>query len=136
MITALLLHLSHFPSFGSALPLLAVGTMLYPATIRWAKDMWGHYAVTFGDYTGPASYVTGGEALTASMIKLGVIEFATIGFAHKSDNLTAVVFKYNGVTGKVQAYWGNAGAVSAFPEVDSTTDLSAYTARMMFMGRG
>lgn len=112
----------------------------FPATgIRWGLDVFGHYAVAVADYTGPAGpggYVAGGEAVAAGAVKLGAIEVAFDGLASGAAATDAVIYHYNRGTGKVQAFWGNGAAASQLTEVTAGTDLSAYTGRLVFMGRG
>ena len=109
----------------------------YPAPLaRWAKDVWGHFAVTQALYAGPAEYVTGGEAVTPGQVKLGVIEFVPPAVGMKSDRTDAVIYVYDRDNGKMVAYWANAGAASQLLEVTATTDLSGYPATMLFFGRG
>src|SRR4051812_24085627 len=115
MISTLFVHtlMSHpfmvgllFLAFGTT-----VGTFTYPATgARWPKDIIGHFAASFFDYTGSNSYTTGGDALSAGAIKLGAVEYVFPGWGIKSDGSDAVVFVWNKATGKIQAFWGNAGA--------------------------
>lgn len=85
---------------------------------------------------GPSTYTTGGDAVSASDMKLGRIEYwpptvlpATTGAA------TAVVAVYNYTTGKLQFFWqtGASGA-AALPEVDNGTNLSDYTGRTLVHG--
>jgi len=89
-------------------------------------------------WTGATSYVTGGDAITASQIKLGRIEFMPMaGAIATTGAATAILFVYNYVTGKIQAFWQTgAAAAAALPEVDAATDLSDYTALMVAEGRG
>lgn len=125
---------------------MSVGTVTYPptvpATIKWPRDDRGGNARVVFNYTGPTAgaggYVTGGDAILAGQIKLGTIEnmldkvaIATTGAA------TAVVYVWNPVTSKLQAFWQTgAGAAAALPEVTSGTDLSDYKALIIAEGRG
>ena len=52
----------------------------------------------------------------------------------KSDGSDAVVVSYDFTNVKLLAIWGNAGTASAMPEVTDTTDLSAYSGRVTFIG--
>jgi hypothetical protein len=105
-------------------------------TISRGKDVWGHVAVMPFSYLGPASYVTGGESHPASDFKLGVIEYCPAFLGVNSGGTLAIVFQYNISTSKMQAFWQNELTASALVEVDSGTDISAYTGRGMAFGKG
>lgn len=113
----------------------------FPATgTRWPLDVFGHYAVAVADYTGPdagaGGYSAGGEAVTAGQVKLGAVEVAFDALAPGAGATDTVIYHYNISTGKVQAFWGNGAAASQLTEVTAGTDLSAYTGRLVLMGRG
>lgn len=100
-------------------------------------DAWGHYHLSPVRITGPTTYTTGGDALAAGSVKLGVIEGMLGGLAIATTGAaTAVIFAYNRLTGKMQAFWQTgAAAAAALPEVDNGTDLSDYTADVLFYGK-
>lgn len=87
------------------------------------------------DITWDSSYATAGETLAASTLGLSHVVFAVCEPALKSDTTACIFPFYDRVNGKLQAFWGNAGAASVVPEVTSTTDLSAYTGRCIFFGK-
>lgn len=123
---------------------MSVGTVTYPGTYaRWGTDVRGMSKVAQFDYTGPGAgaggYVTGGDTILAGQIKLGVIERMPPAVAIAATGAaTAVLYAWNPVTGKLQAFWQTgAAAAAALPEVDAGTDLSGYTAySMVAEGRG
>lgn len=100
-------------------------------------DVWGHEKISPFVYTGPASYATGGEVVLPGSVKLGTIEwvFAGVGIA-VSDGASAVLFVWNPLTAKLQAFWGQAGSASALLEVSNGTVLNGYRAFMVACGKG
>lgn len=80
-------------------------------------------------YTGPVSYVTGGDALTASDVKLGEIE-AVVGGEVASNGSVILLLFYDHTNQKMK-WFDLAGA-----EVAGATDLSAYSSRLTVEGRG
>lgn len=124
---------------------MSVGTVTYPPTtpsVAWPRDDRGGSARVMFSYTGPGAgaggYVTGGDTILAGQIKLGKIEFMPAAVAIAAVGAaTAVIYQFNYVTGKLQAFWQTgAAAAAALPEVDAGTDLSGYTALLVAEGRG
>jgi hypothetical protein len=116
-----------------------MATVTYPSPrAAWGKDARGFSSHVQFEYTGPASYVTGGETITPGQVKLGKFEYVAPAVAiATTDAATAVLFVYNLVTGKMQAFWQTgAAAAAALPEVDNATNLSDYTAEIVAEGRG
>lgn len=83
----------------------------------------GGLRIVVGNYSGPASYVAGGDALGPGDVGLGDIEF--IDFSPAAGGQTIA---YNYTTGKAQ--WLAAGA-----EVAGGTVLNAQTVRFMAIGK-
>lgn len=79
------------------------------------------------EWTGPASYLAGGEALGA-VNGIGVIEAVVPCGNARNATVDAVELRYNHTTGKLQAF--DAGA-----EVADAVDLSAFTARLLVLGK-
>ena len=78
-------------------------------------------------YTGPASYVTGGDSLTPQQISLGKIG-AIVGLT--ISNGTNVYWGYyNTSTAKI--LWYSATAT----EITNATDLSGFTGRFIAFGK-
>lgn len=77
-------------------------------------------------YTGPASYVTGGDPFTAADVKLGAIHFMDIENA--SNGTVVLVVRYDYVNNKMD--WFDLAGV----EIANATDLSAYSARFEAVG--
>lgn len=83
-------------------------------------------------WTGPSTYTTGGDAFSANgiatieaLIPAGMARNATTG---------AIGLAYDHATGKIQAFWDN-GAAAPSVEVTNATDLSAYTVRLLVLGK-
>jgi hypothetical protein len=80
------------------------------------------------DVTFDSSYATGGEAVTASMFGLrSTISSFPAGLARNAST-GAVGVRYDAANAKLQAF-------SGATEVASTTDLSAYVARVFVIGK-
>lgn len=94
-----------------------------------AFDLTSIHKLVFGFYTGPASYVTGGEAIAAGDLKnLGEIELLIFEAAANATPIILIV-RYSVSAGK--ALWFDlAGA-----QVANATDLSAYNARFIAFGK-
>lgn len=119
-----------------------LGTVTYPPSpaVAWPKDTFGGYAVGFFQYAAPnagaGGYVTGGDEVLPNAVKMGTIEFATSPVAAEdTDGDDAVIYVYNVVTNKIQAFWC-AGAGAALVEVTSGADVSGFTGLFMVLGRG
>ena len=79
-----------------------------------------------GVYTGPASYATGGDSLTAQEVGLGQIH--VLQLEAPTNGSVVVVARYDYTNAKVK-WFDMAGA-----EITATTNLSAYTARFEAIG--
>lgn len=79
-------------------------------------------------YTGPASYVTGGDSLVPGDLKLGVID--AIFFTVARSGTTIRLLVYDKTNEKVLWFVPNTGA-----EVAAATDLSGFTADMLALGK-
>lgn len=88
------------------------------------------------EWSGPASYLAGGEALNA-VPGIGAIEAVLPCGAARNATTGAVVLRYDHTTGKMQAFWGDNdnGADAALIEVVDTTNLSAFTTRLLILGK-
>lgn len=73
----------------------------------------GYWVGTLLQVTGDASYPAGGYPFTASMIKLGVIEYMAPIVCQAANGLSIVIAVYNATTGKLQFYWGSGGGGGA-----------------------
>lgn len=78
-------------------------------------------------YTGPASYVTGGDVGVTTAVGLGKI-FAVLGLI-ASNGTTVIVGRYIPTTDALQ-WFDMAGA-----EIAPATDLSGYTATLEVIGQ-
>lgn len=80
-----------------------------------------------GTYTGPASYATGGDLLSAAELALGKIDILTMEAL--SNGSAVLIPRYNYTTGKLMVF-DMAGA-----EVTAATNLSGYSARFIADGK-
>ena len=102
-------------------------------TIAEPYDAFGKRRVTFGQYTGPASYLNGaddGDSFTPAEVGLGVIDLIVFENPVDTSNpqdMRAVT--YNVSTSRVLWF------VEAFTQVTNATDLSTFSCRFMAIGR-
>lgn len=78
-------------------------------------------------YTGPSSYVTGGDSFTAADVDLGTLEHAPDFLAWNGSAVRLVVYDYT--NSKYVWYVPNTGA-----EVANGVDLSAFAMRIILQG--
>lgn len=96
----------------------------------------GDYKYTIADITFDSSYLTGGESLTASDLQFPSAVTYVSSEVLRNASTGFVVTKYDYSASKLQAAWDDApGANAAFIEVDSTTNLAAYTGRFYCLGK-
>jgi len=91
-------------------------------------DVAGVRRRTIGTYTGPASYVAGGDALVAGDVKMGVLEH--VSFEVATDGTSFRLLLYDHTNETVVWIVPDTGA-----EVAGTTDLSGFNARFEAIGR-
>ena len=96
-----------------------------PAVPRFDKT--ADREIRYVTYTGPASYATGGDSFTAADVGLGRID-RVIG-AHASNGTVLLALFYDYTNSKMKWF------VSALTESTATTDLSAYSIRLVVIGR-
>lgn len=101
------------------------------------RGVLGDLKYLIADVTFDSSYPAGGEALTPATLGFTTIYFFssnTIIDPDTADN--AVVPGYDYTNSKFLAFWDNeSGSNSAFLEVDDTTTLAAYSARIFVIGK-
>lgn len=90
------------------------------------QDRTGNYNRRVGQYTGPASYATGGDSLPPEQLGLGTLD--ALLFEAASNGTAAILLRYDYTNEKVMAF-DMAGA-----EIANGTDLSTYTARFEAIG--
>ncbi|KKN08614.1 hypothetical protein LCGC14_1054940 [marine sediment metagenome] len=97
-------------------------------TVARSRDVAGVRRRIVGQYTGPASYVAGGDALLATELGLGTIEFLSF---ENAVNATPVnrLLTYDHANEKVVWVIPNTGA-----EVAGAVDLSGFSARFEAIG--
>jgi len=79
------------------------------------------------DYSGPASYATGGDAIDANLVRMAKI-FAILNLTI-SNGTTVHHGWFNADTNKIMWF------VAAGTQVTNATDLSTFTGRMEFVGQ-
>ena len=80
-----------------------------------------------GQFTGPASYTTGGDPLTGAAIGLGAVE---VILCEPFDNGTVIILSVYQVVAATMKFYDMAG-----DEIANGTNLSAYNARFEAIGR-
>ncbi len=80
-----------------------------------------------GNYTGPASYLTGGDSFTAADVGMGRIEMLNLEVA--SNGAVVLLARYDYTAFKVK--WFDLAGV----EIANATALSTYTARFEAIGK-
>lgn len=80
-----------------------------------------------GNYTGPASYVAGGDSLTPADLGMGRIEM--LNFEIATNGTVVLLVRYDYTNNKVK-WFDLAGA-----ELAGATALGAYTARFEAIGK-
>lgn len=97
-------------------------------TVARFQDDAGIRRRVVGQYTGPSSYVTGGDALVAGDINLGTIEF--IKFENPIDSTpTCRLVTYDHASGKV-IWFDLAG-----DQIANGVDLDGYSCRFEAIGK-
>lgn len=91
-----------------------------------AEDVRSTKRVISGVYTGPASYVAGGDPIAPGEVKLGQIHFLDFDLATNGTIVLLVVYDYT----NLKAKWFDMAGV----EVAGATALNAYTARFEAVG--
>lgn len=92
------------------------------------RDIAGVRRRTVGRYTGPASYVTGGDPIAPGDVGMGRIEFFDFELASNGAG-TFRLIQYDHASGKAIWVVPNTGA-----EVANGTNISAFTARFEALG--
>lgn len=92
------------------------------------QDRSSNFSRRIGQYTGPASYVTGGDPFPPEAIGLGQINALLVGLAWSGSAVRLLV--YDPTAKKVVWYVPNTGA-----EVANAQDLSAFTVRFEAIGK-
>lgn len=96
-------------------------------TVARGRDIAGVRRRTVGQYTGPASYATGGETIAPGDVGMGVLEF--VDFELATDGTDWYGIMYDHPTGK--AIWV---VLSSGNQVAGAVDLSAFNARFEAVG--
>lgn len=98
------------------------------------RNVSGNARNVIATITFDASYLTGGESLTAADLGLTTITHLSSETAAAAAGTTAVVTKYDYTNAKLQAFWTGGVVSTALAQVTSTTDLSAYVCRVRVTG--
>ncbi len=99
-------------------------------TVR-TRDAAGIRARRVLDITGPSSYATGGDPITAGILILGTIEHFPDCIAINAALDTVRLVHFNPTTSTLSWIVPNTGN-----EVADATDLSGYTFRVEVVGKG
>lgn len=83
-------------------------------------------------YTGPASYATGGDTLTATELGLSAIE-CVLGLTISNGTLVLIGW-WNRSTGKIMWFDSPAGAGGTLTQVANATNLSTFTGFVEVVG--
>lgn len=86
------------------------------------------------DVTFDSSYADNGESLTAADVGLSKVEQVLGSVARHSDGSKAIAVSYDHTNSKLLAFLGAADAADAPFDEAGAIDLSAYTARLTFIG--
>ena len=90
-------------------------------------DVSSTYRRQVAQYTGPASYTTGGESGLAAQVRMGKL-FAVLGSI--SDGSAVRLAQYDPATDKLLFFVPNTGA-----QVANAVDLSTFSGRLEFVGQ-
>lgn len=92
------------------------------------QDLFGNSRVVAGIFTFSNSYATGGEGCDAGL--------GTIDIAIADGSVSGYVFEYDYANRKLKAYYADYDDTGdgALIEAAATTDLSAISVRMLFIG--
>jgi len=85
-----------------------------------------------GGYTGPASYATGGDTITAAELGMARIELLQLGAATNGTLYRALVFIPTGTTGNGVIRWLDA---TNGTEIAAGANLSTYSTRFEAIGK-
>jgi len=97
---------------------------------NFVKTVFGNKRVSICDVAMSSSYATGGDTLSAAMLKLRAVEFASV------ESAGGYVFSYDKTNGKLLAYWVGATG-TAMAEVTAATNLASVTGiKIMAIGYG
>ena len=81
-------------------------------------------------YTGPSSYVTGGDAITAADFGLSRLDYLVISATSEGGYSWA----YDPSASKIKAFIGSTTTDAALAEVDTDTDLDAEVVDVIAVG--
>lgn len=94
------------------------------------RNVYGNRRSVTGTYTGPTSYVTGGDSITANDLGLSDIRQLDLGIAADASNANPRLLRLNGAGTKIMWFVPNTGS-----EVANATNLSGFTASLYADGR-
>ena len=94
------------------------------------RNVTGNRRIVTGTYTGPASYATGGDSITANDVGLSDIRELDFGLAADASAANPRLLRMNTAGTKIMWYVPNTGS-----EVANGTNLSAFTAVLRAEGR-
>ena len=92
------------------------------------QNVFGNWRTVVGTYTGPTSYVTGGDTITPSTFVLSDIRYLVLGTAFNGTNAYTLILN----TTKTKIIWFDSGSGT---EVAAGTALNAFNSFVLAIGR-
>jgi hypothetical protein len=99
---------------------------LVSTSFKSPRDNWSTHKVQFYVYTGPSTYVAGGDSFLPSDVGLGTIE-AIIPCCVANNGTATRLIIYDTVAQKLEWYVPNTGA-------EASGDLSGYSVTLLVIG--
>ena len=93
------------------------------------QNVFGNWRTVVGVYTGPVSYITGGDSITPTTFGLSDLRYLVLGPAYGGSS-GAYGLILNSAKTKI-IWWDFSNGV----EVPANTTLSAFTAQLLAIGR-
>jgi hypothetical protein len=102
----------------------------FTLSVNDGRNVLGNRWSVNGVYTGPASYPTGGDPVTAASLGLSNIRDLRLDSAVDAAGANARALRFNPTTSKIQWF-----VLSTNAEVANAVDLSGFTANLFASGR-
>lgn len=96
----------------------------------------GRQRVKTGVLTATGTYVTGGDAIAASLFGLATIDSLEINSATtgNTDDVEALVSRYNAADGTLQHYWTGGATGSELDEISGSDNIGTFTLHVTAKG--
>lgn len=97
----------------------------------------GRQKVRTGVLTATGTYVTGGDAIAASLFGLSDLDSLTINSATtgNTNQVEALVSRYNATTGELQHYWTGGATGSELDEITNGDTITNFSVHVTARGR-